>query len=255
MVSPIIRTTQEACVIFCDESSHTGHRYCVLGAMYFYMKEGQGARSAIRSFEDTINDERKKERVLAEIKWSKVPKKEGKYFGFYKKFVTRFFNNKLYFSCIIIDTKATPLSHRTSMHDHEIGFYKFYYQLLANNIIRRFPKDVEFRVVIDYKQDRWPDSLETLERVLNIKVMGRIPSRARERMVRVQAIRSHELNLLQLMDLLTGAVAAKWNKRTTSRTKLALIDYIEKKSGNRLDIPTSMTRKTFNIWLFKPRQK
>lgn len=67
----------------------------------------------------------------------------------------------------------------------------------------------------------------------------------------VQALPSHELQLLQLTDVLMGAVSYKFHKRTTSKAKLALLKKIESHLGKDIS-PTPRSEDKFNVFQFQP---
>ena len=58
---------------------------------------------------------------------------------------------------------------------------------------------------------------------------------------------SSEVVLIQLVDLLLGAVSAKFNKSVTSNAKIAIIERIEHRLGHQI-MPTSRGVKKFNVF-------
>jgi hypothetical protein len=50
----------------------------------------------------------------------------------------------------------------------------------------------------------------------------------------LQALPSHESLLIQMADILTGVVSAKFNGEVTSEAKLALIKYVESYLGHEI---------------------
>jgi hypothetical protein len=64
-----------------------------------------------------------------------------------------------------------------------------------------------------------------------------------------------KFNILQIVDILAGAVAAKKNKKISSAGKRELIEYIETKLGRSLDKPPSKPfDKHYNLWEFRPNK-
>ena len=113
---------------YCDESRQVRERFMVLGGMA--ISEEMSA-----SFNESIAKCRLDNKMSAEFKWKKVSR--GK-LSEYKKFIDCFFalNNTghAHFHAIIFDTNQ--IDHSRYGCDSEIGFYKFYYQLLLNRFGR-----------------------------------------------------------------------------------------------------------------------
>lgn len=64
----------------------------------------------------------------------------------------------------------------------------------------------------------------------------------------IQSLPSKEVVLLQMVDLLTGAVNTKFNDSIKkNRAKLELIKYIEKKLKHHI-VPTSKSEEKFNVF-------
>jgi hypothetical protein len=71
---------------------------------------------------------------------------------------------------------------------------------------------------------------------------------------RVQQVRSHEVQLLQLGDLLLGAVCYANRQLTSSEAKLAVIQRIRERSRFRLTRSTLPSEKKFNIFVWVPKE-
>jgi len=120
------------------------------------------------------------------MKWRKVsPSKVSFYTDLIDLFMS--FGLDLRFRCIAVDQKAmNPDLHND---DVELGFYKFYYQVLHHWILDRN----EYIVFCDLKRNRDRTRLSTLKRVLN--------NANRTSIIRdVQSLPSPEVALLQLCD-------------------------------------------------------
>jgi len=70
----------------------------------------------------------------------------------------------------------------------------------------------------------------------------------------MQHIRSDESQLLQLSDLLTGAVSYRNRDLNSSDIKLELVNYLEKRLGIRLDMTTSRGYSKFNLFIQDPKR-
>lgn len=129
-----------------------------------------------------------------------------------------------------------------SYHDdnHELGFYKFYYQLLKHKL----RKDFRYRIYCDLKSNKALGRAATLKDYLSRNALGEIEM--------VQMLPSKELVLMQLADLLLGAVSAKFNFGTpTSKAKQEVIRRIETHLKHPI-APTSKNENKFNVFKIEP---
>jgi hypothetical protein len=182
----------------------------------------------------------------AEMKWTKISR--SKLPG-YKAFVDVVLDSALIpFRCIVIDKHILDY---TTFHrgDRELGFYKFYFQLISRNLE---PHNL-YWLYTDERKNRKPYRLDVLKLTVNrwwAKQAGVEPLR------HIEPRCSHDDDLIQVADILLGAVAYAWNGRRGSEPKLDLIEHI----CQRLAWPTlgaSTARGAFkmNIWKWEPRQK
>ena len=134
--------------------------------------------------------------------------------------------------------------HREAMNlglhngDAELGFYKFYYQVLHHWILDQN----EYTVFCDLKRNRDRTRLQTLQRVLN--------NANRTSVIKdVQSLPSPEVVLLQLCDVLLGAVSARINGRTDlGATKEGVIANLERRLNRPRLGPTQKSEEKFNIF-------
>ena len=143
------------------------------------------------------------------------------------------------FRAIVVDRTKIDL---VKFHDGdgELGFYKFYYQLLLH-----WTRECnEYRIFCDHKQNRLPDRLKTLERCLN---HANISST-----LHVQAIRSEESVFIQLCDVLTGLTQARFNNSDIlGQAKKDLLHHLEDKLGHPVQA-TSLAEQKFNVFEIQP---
>lgn len=185
--------------VYCDEShpdllisKKSNARFIVIGSLWLKTENRQAFKQEIKNYKN-------KYLVGGELKWGKVSFSR---FDLYSQILTWFFDkgHDLRFRAIVIDReKVNLLSYHEN--DQELGFYKFYYQLLHHWI-----KDFNcYHIFCDLKVNRKKDRLNTLKRCLsNANLSATVPS--------VQGVRSSESVLVQITDLLTGLVSAKYNK-------------------------------------------
>lgn len=234
--------------IFCDESSQNGSKYFVLGALFYDVDQEE--------MEATLESVKLKYMLKGEIKWDKVPRKPGKYFDGYKALLDTFVRLPIEFKAIIIDTEKYPLDHPVHFGgDHELGYYKFYYQLLYNGVIVLDPK-LNFQVRLDYRPKADDDRIVELSACIDAQARKHgFPDIEGFRCCSIEERNSKALHSLQLADLLAGIVAARWNQKTKNPTRLELIRYLE--NLLKIDISTSSFRseRKFNRWVFEARAK
>ncbi len=192
---------------------------------------------------ESLSKARQKFNMTAEFKWTKVS--QSKLEGYYE-WVDCFFRSKMIgFRSIVIDTSL--LDYRAfHKNDQELGFYKFYYQLVSRNIK---PESL-YWLYTDERNNRKKNRLEVLKIVTNrywMKLANVEPLRS------VEPRRSHEEDLLQLADVLLGALGYSWNASKESPAKLALIVHIQKRLGwYTLRQSTSPSSTRFNVWEWRP---
>ncbi len=222
--------------VYCDESrpdllsseKPTG-RYMVIGSLWL-----ETENRAL--FKKQVHELREKHRIGGEFKWQKVSR--GR-FDFYKEVIDWYFErgSSLRFRCIAVDREKVNLV-RYHVNDQELGFYKFYYQMLHHWIFD-FNK---YSIFCDFKTNRQRDRLHVLQRCL-------AASNLSSEIFTVQAIRSRESLLLQLCDTLTGAASARLNVSVQPGSdKSRLLDYLESRLGRRIT-RTALAEPKFNVFV------
>ena len=201
--------------VFCDEShpdllasEKSTAKYLLIGSLWMLKEDRE-------QFKKDINALRENHRVGAEFKWGKVSYSK---LAFYKDLVRWFWDqdDKLRFRCIVVDKQKIDFHHH-HQKDQELGFYKFYYQLL-----RHWVADFNnYQFFCDYKTNRRRDRLHILkDRLEQANLSAQITN--------IQAIRAEESLLIQLVDVLTGLTSAKFNRSSSNKSgKMELIHYFE----------------------------
>ena len=138
-------------------------------------------------------------------------------------------------ACDAVD--RTQLNVTLHDNDGELGFYKFYYQLLHHWIL----DFNEYRIFCDLKSNRDPRRLPVLERCLSrTNLTSSIAS--------TQSLPAHEVVLIQLCDLLLGAASSRLNDTLRDSTvKSAVVQRLELALGRELS-PTHKMEEKFNIF-------
>ncbi len=193
---------------------------------------------------------------------------QPRYIEFYKKLVDVFFNfydpkcqdkrglekqktyRKLCFEALLIPHEKID-HHKFSGGDAELGFFQFYYTLLAHSIKKHHVAGKKFHVTIDAINTRNHQMVPNLHKRLNSCCL---PSFT-DPVLTVHRQNSKAELLLQMADVILGSVSFTWNKlptvtnmsNETMKAKREVAQYVETKLGKSLSKKTYHTA-SFNIW-------
>lgn len=235
--------------IYCDESCHLENdkeKVMALGAVYcpaskkseiFQMlSELKKKHNLIPKNKKNPNDNR----AYYELKWNKISLAKINYF---KEVVDYFFaDDDLNFRVLVVPDKS-KLDYEKFNHTHDTFYYKMYFSMLK--VILN--PDKAHHIYIDIKDTRSREKVHKLEQVLrNDKY-----DYAKEIIKKVQQVRSHEVELIQLADLLTGAVSYVNRGLSDSMAKNILIEHIRHRSKYSLTKSTLIREQKFNIFLWE----
>lgn len=229
--------------IYCDESSQTGHRYMVIGALCC---RTDTAFKIATVFDETIQPFN----VSSELKWTKVKRHSVR---MYEEVMDAAFalivTGHLTYQCIVIDTTKTD--HKTyNEGDPEIGFNKYLFLLLDRYSYkyRSFPS---FRAYLDRRETK--HTPERMREMLNLRAAKR--KLVYEPFSSVQFIRSENSRLIQVADIITGAIAYTSNRQflaaEAAKYRQKMADYIAQHAemgtlANETPFPHSLAG--FGIW-------
>lgn len=201
--------------VYCDESRHDGgcgSPFMAIGSLWVPRERKLDLTRAARALF-------RQEGLNSEVKWSKV---SASRLAAYKRIVDFFFSAEdLRFRVIVVEhAKFDP--DRFHGGDRELGFYKFYYELL----IRWLEAGNEYLVLLDFKQNEGVGRYKDLRAVLSRKLRGEA------KIIDLTVIDSAETPLAQICDLLTGAVASAWcTDARPGSAKAGLIAHIAQHRG------------------------
>jgi len=159
---------------------------------------------SLPAFNQAIGVWRQANRMHAELKWAKV---SGQKLAEYKLLVDLFFSlagrGGPCFRSVVFDTSQIDyrMFHRG---DKELGFYKFFYQFLLHSF-GRFARDDKDRLLVFLDRRTTSYKLSTLYAVLNRGIRKKYDRRA-DVVRKIEAVDSHGHDVLQLADVLMGAV-------------------------------------------------
>jgi hypothetical protein len=221
--------------IYCDESCHLEHdrqKVMVLGAVWCPLEKTREIAQSIRAIKERHGLGRN-----FEIKWTKVS--PGK-LDFYIDLTDYFFAKPyLHFRALIVADK-NKLHHEAYGQSHDEWYFKMYFTMLK----AIFRPNASYRIFLDIKDTRSAPKVRKLQDVLRNNAYDF----SREIIQKVQTVRSHEVEQIQLADLLIGAVAYANRDLSGSSAKQQLVEIIRERSGYSLTHSTLYREDKFNLF-------
>jgi hypothetical protein len=235
--------------IYCDESCHLendGESVMALGAVFCPVSKKKEIFERLFELKKKHNlipkhkKNPKDNRTYYELKWNKVSLAKISYF---KDVLDYFFaDDDINFRVLIVPNKA-ELDYGKFKHTHDTFYYKMYFSMLKAIL----NPEKGHHIFIDIKDTRSKEKVHKLEQVLrNDKY-----DYSKEIIKMVQQVRSHEVELIQLADFLTGAVSYVNRGLNANKAKNILIDYIRHRSKYSLTKSTLIREQKFNIFIWE----
>lgn len=226
--------------VYCDESCHLENdqmRAMVLGAVWCPASHRAMLARKIKAL--------KKQHGLPpqlEIKWVKVSPSQ---LGFYLALIDLFFDESLlHFRGLVVPDKQA-LEHGRFEQNHDEFYYKMWY-LLLNRLI---DPALHYRIFLDIKDTRGQAKVIKLHDVL----CNANYDFDRSVIEKIELVHSHDVLLLQLADLLIGAVGYLHRGLQESPAKLALVAHLRHRSGLSLEKSSLLKAEKFNLFVWKPQ--
>lgn len=216
---------------------HDGSNVMVLGAVFVPEEKVEKLNRDIKFLRHQHN-------YHNEIKWTKL---HGKQFEFYKSIINLFFSDTDFkFKATVVLNKHYLDHEKFNRGGHNEFYYKMFYYAL-----RDFLKSGNrYKIYLDYMDTLGSAKAKKLLDVLQAGAFWSTDSS-------IHIIHSYEAQIIQLCDLLIGAIAYK--NRTdiekTSLLKQQIVGYLEEKSGGLIDYATPQWEEKFNIFRFSPRSR
>lgn len=226
--------------IYCDESCHLENdrqKSMALGAVWCPRDTSKDIFKRIREIKGKHGLPRN-----FEIKWNKISPGLAE---FYLDIIDFFFDDDdISFRAIVIPDKMI-LNHISFGQTHDDFYYKMYFQLL--NII--FLPYNKYYIYLDIKDTTSINKVRKLEEVLrNSKY-----DFSRRMIKSIQQVRAREVELVQVADLLTGAISYVHRGLRTSTAKLRIIERIRQRSKYSLLHSTLPREPKTNIFVWQPQ--
>jgi hypothetical protein len=203
--------------VYCDESNHLEHdniRPMALGAVFIPTEKAKKVNTRIREI--------KAKHGLSptfEAKWTKIS--PGK-IAFYKDLIDYFFDDDdLRFRVVLID--KNHLNHEKFQQTHDQFYYKMFFELLSKILE---PSNKYF-IYLDIKDTQGRKKVSKLREVL----ANNMYDFQRDIVEEIQQVRSHEVGILQITDILIGAMQFVNRNDTKSVAKKQLVDRIKERSS------------------------
>jgi hypothetical protein len=238
--------------VYCDESCHLQNDkelVMVIGAVYCPENKKSEIFERLKELKEKHNlmpkyqKNKKDNHKSYELKWNKVSKAKIDY---YKDVINYFFDDDdLHFRALIIPNKS-QLDYEKFNHTHDTFYYKMYFGMLKAILNPAYAHNI----YIDIKDTRSREKVHKLEQVLrNDKY-----DYSKEIIKKVQQVRSHEVELIQLADLLVGAMSYVHRNKTESSPKTELIKLIKHRSKYSLLKSTLLREAKFNIFVWEAQK-
>jgi hypothetical protein len=220
--------------IYCDESCHLlndGHEVMTLGALWCPLERRKEISVRLREIKAKHGMPAK-----AEVKWTKVS--PGK-ISLYTDWLDYFFDDDdLHFRGLVIPNKS-ELKHESFGQTHDEWYYKMLFTLVSPLLK---PENCH-RIYLDYKDTHSGDKARKLHDVL----CNSAYDFDRAIIERVQPVASHESELMQLCDLLIGAVGYANRNLSASPAKIRLVARMRERSRLTLTQSTLLKASKVNL--------
>lgn len=227
--------------VYCDESCHLQHdhqKVTVLGAVWCPLARLSEITMRLREIK-----QRHGLSAEFETKWTKVsPAKQL----FYRDTLDYFFDDDdLHFRALIMPDKS-KLRHPEFQQTHDDWYYKMYFDMLKVIL----DPQARYRIYLDIKDTRSAAKVAKLHEVLSNEMYDF----SRLIIERIQTVRSHEVQVLQLADLIIGAVAYANRGLSSNTAKVALVERMRERSGYSLTQTTLYLEQKVNLFHWRPRE-
>lgn len=228
---------------YCDCSSYTGdNKYAVVGGIAVKASMVDILNTQIQSLKDGIE-------MKSEFKWSEY--RGGRKKATYQALVDLFYKSidlhHLHFHTMIVDFKEFD-HHKKGRGAPHLSINKMYYQLMLHEVCRRYGD--KWRIVMF--PDHGPDSDQIGEFRNGICANSYWKYSAKPNCLRaIHPTASNKVNLLQMTDVIIGAMAAQRENRAIKPVKVELREYVMARSPvPDLSVDTHRDERKFSIWNF-----
>lgn len=227
--------------IYCDESCHLEHdqqKAMVLGCTILPF-------DLVKTATDEIKAIKIKHGLhpMTEIKWTKVSQNKAEMFN---EIVSYFIHNSnIEFRCVLIPDKSI-LNHKAYNQSNDDFYYKMFTLALSKLIV---PGSL-YNIYFDYKDKHENSRVNILKNDLQAKL-----NIVNLDEIHTQLIHSFESQIMQLTDILIGAVIYRNRGIETNEAKIKLIRILEHELRIDLTKTSYYNYTKFNILAWDPKKK
>lgn len=211
---------------YCDESCHLEKD----GSPYMLIAYVSSAYNQVKMHNNNIRIIKEKYNLHTEVKWSSISKST---YPFYSEIIDYFFATDIQYRAIVID--KSQLKHENFNQSHDDFYYKMYFQLLSKKLEHVY----NYNIYLDIKDSRSAKKVNGLRKYLNNNFVA---------VRNLQNIRSHESELMQLTDIITGAIGYFLRGFNKVIAKNKIIEKIQLHSKLPLNSSTTKDSQKFNLF-------
>jgi len=225
--------------IFCDESNHLYNdqsNIMLIGAICCNSSQVEYINRYIKYLKHKHN-------ANNELKWTKLNLNKKL---FYREILEFFFSRiDMRFNVQIVRNKSDLNHKKFNDNESDTFYYKMYYYLLMPFL----KSNDKFNIFIDYKDVNGGQRVKKLNEVIKNTFYEEID-------IIYTIIHSHESQIMQLCDVLIGAIGYKNRKDIEHKSEIKnyIIDVIEDLSGFSLSESTPQWEEKFRMFMFFPRK-
>lgn len=226
---------------YCDETCHLEHdkiNVMVIGTVWCPQNKLKEINKRIYQIKERNNIPRNRE-----LKWTKVSPAK---IDLYKDLINYFFDtDDLHLRALVIPDKS-KLNHEKYKQTHDTWYYKMYFDMLR--VV--FDPKHRHEIYIDIKDTHSAQKAEELKKVC----CNSIYDFSQTIIQRLQPIRSEEVQIMQLTDLLIGAIGyvnRKFSENCKkSKAKEEIVDLIKRRSTYSMTKTTLLRENKFNLFIW-----
>ena len=210
---------------YCDESTHLQND----GQPYMLIAYVSSAYNQLKQHKEHLKMLKARHKVKGEIKWSNVS--AGQY-QYYADLIDYFFSTDLNFRSVIVN--KSKIDEKRPDFTYDDFYFRMYYQLLHHKINMEYT----YNIYLDIKDTRSDKKLKRLKDILKWNASIRS----------FQFIRSHESSIMQLTDLIMGAINYKLRGENKVIAKNKIIEKIESHCKVPITKSTPKSADKFNLF-------
>jgi hypothetical protein len=227
--------------IYCDESCHLeadNSNVMVLGCVWCPKDKAREINRRINEIATSRGQYKKQE-----FKWTKI---SPNHYREYRELIDFFFDDDdIQFRAVVIPNKL-KLDHKKFSQSHDEWYYKMLF-LLIKNILTQ---DNGYHIFLDYKDTQGGLRIRKLQEVLSNSQYDYSQSIVKQ----IQLVQSFEVGLIQLADVLTGAIGYANRNLDTNSGKNAIVSRIKERSRKNLIQSTLPSEPKVNILVWNAQE-